>query len=155
MKKLLLAVLTLLTISATAQNYSGSCTVDRFDYLYAYAQPRGAGLELGLWPQDVLIGGSFGLAFQSNQRSVVKSQETVTETFISQTIYVKGAARVNRYVYVTGAVGVYELDAFYTGVGIRFSAPVGRGNLCSVIVEPQYTTNGFNAYGGLGVAFNP
>jgi hypothetical protein len=153
MKRFLIAVLLLCSVSTIAQDYSANCSVDRFTYLYAYGQPKGGGIEAGMWPQDEIIGGGFGIAVRSTQVTSTKNNIQVQETVILNTFYAKGIARYNRYLYLTGMVGIEDLTTPYLGIGARVSLPVGRGKICSCVVEPQYTTTqGFNVLAGLGFA---
>lgn len=155
MRKLITMAVLLLSLSTQAQNYGAKCTVDQFPYLYAYAQPTGGGIEAGVWPQDVRFGGGFGIALNTTQMPSYKNGVIVQETVILTTMYAKGIARINRYVYITGTAGVQGIEDLYLGIGTRVSVPMGRGTISACIVEPQYTTNGFNVLAGLGFALNP
>jgi hypothetical protein len=150
----LLVSLLLVITAANAQSFDNNCTVDKFPYAYAYGQYRGAGAEFGVWPQDNLIGGAVGITFISERVTKVKTETTPesTTTEWRSTIYTKGLLRVNRFVYITGLVGAYDLTEGYYGIGTRLSAPIGRGNLCTVALEPQYTSRGGNLLAGLGFA---
>ena len=154
MKRIIPLLLLLVTTAANAQSFDNHCSVDKFPYAYAYGQYRGAGAELGVWPQDNLIGGAVGITYVTEQVTHAKTVTTpeTTTTEWRSSIYVKGIARVNRFVYVTGVVGTYDLTEAYYGVGTRLSMPIGRGNLCTVALEPQYTSRGGNLLAGLGFA---
>jgi hypothetical protein len=142
MKRLFTVLLACLMVGAVqSQGYLENCTVDRFSYVQAYAQPQGGGIEVGVWPQESVF-----------KPKVAGSTELVQSTTVAPLMYTTGIARVNRYVYGTGRVGINDLDRLYLGVGLRLSLPVSS-TPCSVLVEPQYSTLGFNTTAGFGLAF--
>jgi hypothetical protein len=80
--------------------------------------------------------------------------ELVKTTEVGHLMYVTGLARVNRYVYGTGRIGISDLNDLYYGMGIRLSVPINTTRFpCSMLIEPQYSTLGFNATAGMGIAF--
>jgi hypothetical protein len=157
MKRLITVLLACLLAGAVhSQDFLANCTVDRFSYVQFYAQPSGGGFEAGLWPQDVMIGAAIGVSMTS--KSVYASKagqaELVKTTEVGHLMYVTGITRVNRFVYGTGRVGISDLNDLYYGMGIRLSVPINTTRLpCSMLLEPQYTTLGFNATAGFGLAF--
>lgn len=158
MKKLLTLLLVLCTvaISASAQDFYGNCTVPKFGYVYGYAQPGGGGAEVGLWPQDDLIGGGMGMAFSTYTEYTTKASGEVVATKIgSHLMYATGMARISRFVYPVARIGVYDLNSIYMAVGIRLAVPlqVGRTTNCALIAEPLYTNRGLSGTGGMGIAF--
>jgi hypothetical protein len=158
MKKLIILLLVLCTVGVRtqSQDFNGNCTVPKFGYFYGYAQPGGGGIEAGLWPQEDLMGYSFGMAMSSKTTYTTKSNgQVITQEVGSVIMYGAFQARVNRFVYPTVRVGVYDLNSLYLGAGLRMSVPIQVWPRvpCAFIVEPLITTQGLSGTGGMGIAF--
>lgn len=149
----LFALIILAVQPCKSQGWDDYCTQPKFRAMYLYGMGHGGGLEIGVWPQEDKLGYFGGVAYQE-VRSGVKG-DTTTVTML---VYGKALYRLNRFVYLTGTGGVANVvngDAFrvYAMAGIRFSVPIGRGNVAAVIAEPQYGTLGFRMTAGVGIAF--
>lgn len=154
--KNLLTIFTLVFLSqvSRSQSFDDYCTVDRFKAMIAYYQPNGAGIEIGLWPQDKKVGVFLGAAILSKKIMVAKSAITPPEETktVEMRVYVKPVLRINRFVYLTATAGLKGTDKGYLMAGMRLSVPVNTGSRFTFILEPQYGTDQFTVQAGVGVS---
>jgi hypothetical protein len=139
---------------ARCQTFDNSCTQDRFPYAMAYGQIKGFGGEVGMWPQDKILGFAAGFDFVIRtvpfQKTYEDNVEYVKDT--RATTYVKGLLRLHRFVYLTGTAGATMDLNGHAAAGIRFSLPIASGSRLGMVVEPQYGTQGFNFNAGIAIA---
>ena len=162
--KSILAILFALPIYCCAQNFDTYCTVPKFEHIYIFAQPNGAGIEFGTWPQEDNFGFIVGNTVTYQKGSDVNKTTTSVKSdpYIIDDVHFKTVFRLNRFFYLVGTTGFAavmsgyktgdRLVTPYVAGGLRISMPFGEGKNWSFVVEPQYGTRGPNILAGMAFA---
>lgn len=108
--------------------------------------------EIGAWGTDANRFGGFG-GFEVSNLPVTNNNEKTKTLYLESMFFTKGQYRINRYVHITGMVGIVDFEKLVTGFGLRSSIPLS-GGLIAILIEPMYRTDGVRINGGVGISLD-
>lgn len=127
-----------------------SCEEPRRPALVAYLQYKGAGWELGWWPEGSPVG-FFGGMGASKQFIRSSSNKDSLFEMIGTEVYGKIQLRLIEGVALTASAGMLNAQEVFYSAGIRFNFPINDET--AIIGEPQVGKRGFNFQLGMAKRF--
>ena len=139
----------MLLIFSSQISSAQSCEDPRTPAIIAYLQYKGAGWELGWWPEGSPLGLFGGMSVQ--KQIIQDPEKNSSKEMLATQVYAKLQLRLYERIALTGTGGLVNGQDFYYAGGIRFNYPLNEKT--AVIGEPQIGNMGVNLLLGVGWKF--